>query len=313
MSVITAGLCGTAHGQSAPAVIDADQIASLNASPDRSPWLLQPGSLNVQPAAYRFQDPDTDDDSTHLEQVANADGSQDLAKKLQNPVSDLISVPFQFNYDNGFGPKDADRLTLNIQPVIPISLSEDWNLISRTILPVVYQDSIANGVDSDFGLADTVQSFFFSPKEPVNGWILGGGPVALIPTATENSLGSDQLGLGPTFVALRQEHGFTYGALVNHIWGVTDSDDHPDVNATFIQPFVSYTWPSATTLGLNAEITYDWTAEEFNVPVNLMLSQLSSIGNQPVQYQIGGRAYIDSPPGGAEWGLRFTITFLFPK
>lgn len=240
-------------------------------------------------------------------------GGTDLAKKLQNPVADLVSVPLQFNYDEGFGPDDASRLTLNIQPVIPFSLNEDWNLISRTIVPVIYQDSIADGLDSDFGIGDTLQSLFFSPVEPIDGWIIGAGPVGLLPTGTDPQLRSEQLGLGPTAVALRQHDGWTYGALVNHIWGVTESDDRPDVNATFLQPFLSHTWPSATTLTLNAEMTYDWTAAELTLPLNLMLSQVLTLGDRPVQLQFGGRYYADAPPGGPEWGLRFTLTFLFPK
>ena len=239
--------------------------------------------------------------------------ASELAKKLSNPVASLISVPFQFNLDSGYGPKDAERLTLNIQPVIPISISEDWNLILRTIVPVIYQGSTADGVGSDFGLGDTVQSFFFSPKEPVGGWILAAGPVALWPTGTEPALRSEQLGFGPTALALRQDHGWTYGMLFNHIWGVTGSDDHPDVNATFLQPFVAYAWPTATTLTFNTESTYDWTGKQWTVPLNVILSQIVTVGSQPVQLFVGGRYYAEAPENGPEWGIRCGFTLLFPK
>jgi len=261
-------------------------------------------TLEFEPGPVRSEEVVGADDS---------DGGGDLAKKLQNPVADLVSVPFQFNYEEGFGPKDGGRLTVNVQPVIPFSLSEEWNLISRTITPVIYQESIADGVDSDFGIGDTVQSFFFSPKEPVGGWILGAGPVALLPTGTTPGLRGEQFGLGPTGVALRQEDGWTYGALANHVWSVSDPEENSRVNATFLQPFVSHTWPSATTLGLNAEATYDWTAEAWTFPVNLQVSQLVVLGDQPVQFQIGGRWFADSPAGGPEWGVRFTVTLLFPR
>jgi hypothetical protein len=181
----------------------------------------------------------------------------ELAKKLQNPVANLISVPIQNNWDFGIGPEHARRYTVNIQPVIPISLTKDWNLITRTILPVIYAESpVAGGRDAS-GLGDTVQSFFLSPKEPVGGWVLGGGPVFLWPTATDSALGSGQWGAGPTVVALRQEHGWTYGALANHIWSYAGWGDR-DVSATFLQPFVSYTTKTFITLTLNTESTYDW-------------------------------------------------------
>ena len=243
---------------------------------------------------------------------ASGESKEDLAKKLQNPIADLISVPFQFNWDSGYAG-DADRYTLNIQPVIPFSISKDWNVISRTIVPVIYQDSRGSGSNSEFGIGDTTQSFFFSPKEPVHNWIVGFGPVLLLPTGTDSDFRTQQLGFGPTVVALRQRDGWTYGALANHIWGVTGSDDRPDLNSTFLQPLLAYTWPSATTLTLNSETSYNWTSEEWTVPINLMLSQLVKIGEHPVQFQIGGRYYVESPSGGPDWGLRFTVTFLFPK
>ena len=237
-----------------------------------------------------------------------------LAKQLSNPVSSLISVPFQFNWDTGIGPKDADRVLLNVQPVVPFSLNEDWNLISRTILPISYLDSTADGVGSAFGLGDTVQSFFFSPKKPTKGgWITGVGPVLLLPTATEDAFKSKQWGLGPTAVALRQHDSWTYGALANHIWGVNDPSDREKISATYLQPFVAHTTPTAVTYTLLTESTYDWKSKQWTVPIIAAVSKLTSIGDQKVSFQLGGRYYADAPEGGPDWGLRFTATLLFPK
>lgn len=244
----------------------------------------------------------------------HAASAKQLAKQLSNPVASLISVPFQFNWDTGIGPKDADRVTLNVQPVIPFSLNDDWNLISRTILPISYLESTADGVDSAFGLGDTVQSFFFSPKKPTKGgWITGFGPVLLLPTATEEAFKSKQWGLGPTVVGLRQHDGWTYGGLVNQVWGLNNPDDRAQVNNTFLQPFLSYTTPTAVTYSLNTESTYNWTAEQWTVPINASVSKLVSLGNQKVSFQFGARYYADAPEGGPDWGLRFTTTFLFPE
>jgi hypothetical protein len=204
------------------------------------------------------------------------------------------------------------RFTANIQPVIPFKLTEDWNLITRTILPVIYAESPVVGGRTAWGLGDTTQSFFLSPKDPVSGWILGAGPVFLWPTETDSALGSGKWGAGPTAVALRQEHGWTYGALVNQIWSYAGWGNS-DVNATFLQPFISHTTKTYTTFGLNTESTYDWTRHQWTVPLNLFVSQLLKIDKMPVQFQIGGRYYAERPSGGPDWGLRFTVTFLFPK
>ena len=237
----------------------------------------------------------------------------DLAKQLANPISSLISLPLQANWDFGIGVNDATRFTLNVQPVIPVELNDDWNLIIRTILPVIDAESPAPGIDDASGLGDIVQSFFFSPQAPVGGWILGAGPVFLWPTATDDLLGSEKWGGGPTLVALRQEGPWTYGALLNHIWSVAGDGDRSDVSATFLQPFLSYITPTKTTLTLNSESTYDWENQQWTVPVNLVVSQLVKVGKHPLQISLGGRYYAETPEGGPQWGIRAVVTLLFPK
>jgi len=244
----------------------------------------------------------------------DAENEAKLAMQLQNPVASLISVPIQNNFDFGAGPKnDGFQYKVNIQPVIPFSISEDWNIISRTILPVVYQQNYF-GTSSQSGLADTLQSFFFSPKQPTSGgWIWGAGPVFQLPTATDDLLGQEKWGAGPTLVVLKQEHGWTYGALMNQVWSFAGDDGRQDVNRIYLQPFLTYTTKMHTSFSLNTESSYDWENEQWTVPLNLMVSQLLKIGKMPIQFQIGGRYYATKPDGGPDWGLRFTVTFLFPK
>ncbi len=244
---------------------------------------------------------------------AAADAAE-LAKQLSNPIAALIQVPFQYNWDTGIGAADANRSILNIQPVIPFSIGRDWNLISRTIVPLIDAQSPVAGGSSNSGVGDIVQSLFLGPKAPTaSGWIWGAGPVFLLPTASNDALGTEKWGIGPTAVALKQQDGWTYGALVNHIWSVAGNDNRADVNATFLQPFLGYTFKTQTTVTLTPESTYDWEARQWTVPINLVVSQLVIFGKQPVSLALGYRKYVEGPAGGPDWGLRFAVALMFPK
>ena len=244
---------------------------------------------------------------------AESDQAAELAKQLSNPIASLISVPFQANEDFDIGPANGDRFTLNIQPVIPISLNKDWNLILRTILPIIDQHDVFGNSGTQSGLGNTTQSFFFSPKAPGPGGIIWGvGPVGYYPTNTDNLLGPDKWGLGPTLVALVQEKAWTVGVLANQIWSVGGDNNEQNISSMFLQPFVTYTTKTHTTFGLNAESTYDWEDDQWTVPLNLFVSQILKIGKQPVSIQLGGRYYVEGPSGHPNWGLRLNFTLLYP-
>jgi hypothetical protein len=239
-----------------------------------------------------------------------------LAKKLSNPVAALISVPLQLNYDANIGAADdGTRWVLNVQPVVPIDLNEKWNLISRTILPIVSQDEIYPGAGKQSGLGDTVQNFFFSPKAPTaGGWIWGAGPLLLIPTGSNDLLTADKWGAGPTGLVLKQQGRWTYGALANHIWSLAGNDKRADISSTFLQPFLSYSTPTAWTFGLNTESTYDWKKQQWSVPLNVSVSKVTKFGSQLVSVGGGLRYWVESPDSGPDGlGVRLIVTMLFPK
>ncbi len=253
-----------------------------------------------------------------MDEAAGND-SADLAKKLSNPVASLISVPFQFNYDSKIGPDErGHRFTTNIQPVVPISISDDWNMISRTILPVTSQADISPGAGSQSGIGDITQSLFFSPKAPSAGGIIWGvGPAFLLPTATDDLLGAKKWGLGPTLVLLKQSKGFTYGFLTNQIWSIAsvkNNRDRAPLSSLFFQPFLSYTTPTAWTYGVNAESTYDWHAHQAAVPLNFTVAKLTKVGKLPVSFTGGVRYWAASSATSTHgWGYRAVVTLLFPQ
>lgn len=242
---------------------------------------------------------------------------EELAKKLSNPVSDLVSVPFQFNWDNGVGPNEDLRHILNVQPVVPFSLSEKWNLIGRWIMPFLSQPELSPGSGTASGLGDIVASGFFSPKTSHGGVTWGLGPVVSLPVTTNPLLGSGKWSAGPTAVVLKQSGPWTVGGLVNHLWSFADTGkpERADVNQTFLQPFLAYTTKNAVTLNITSETTANWEAasgEGWTVPIQLVATKVTRFG--PFPFSIGGGVgwYVETPTGGPEWRLRTQFVLLLP-
>jgi hypothetical protein len=242
-------------------------------------------------------------------------GTNELARKVANPVASLISIPVQYNFDDGIGPFDTGRSTANLQPVVPISLGPDARvrLISRTIVPFIRADGGPFLADVS-GVGDVTQSVFVTNAQPTTaGWTFGVGPVLQFPTGSEAVLTTDHWCAGPTAIAVRQMGPWTYGALVNHLWSFAGNADRAAVRTTFMQPFVNYVAPTHTTLALNTEASRDWTADTWSVPIHLIANQLLRIGPQPMSVFVGVRYWADSPAQGPDgFGWRAGTTLLFP-
>jgi len=241
-----------------------------------------------------------------------------LAKAAQNPIADMISLPLQNNTNFDFGPLKKTQNILNIQPVYPFGLNEDWNVITRTIVPVISQPATAPGQDRENGIGDIQFSAFFSPKKPVDGWVWGVGAIAQLNTATDDRLGQGVWGLGPTAVALHLGKTWVYGALINNVWSVSEDEGRSSVNQMLIQPFVNYNFPDAPGRYLTFApiITADWKADSgqrWVVPLGLGIGQIMRFGEQPVNLQASAYYNVERPDNAARWQLRLQMQFLFPK
>jgi hypothetical protein len=239
---------------------------------------------------------------------------EELAKAAQNPVANLISVPFQNNFNFGVGPNDATQWILNVQPVIPISLSEDWNLITRTILPIINQPSPAPGVPSAFGLGDINPTFFLSPAKSGK-LIWGVGPTLTFPTATDAMLGAGKWSAGPAAVALTMQGHWVIGALANQQWSYAGWGEK-NVSAMLIQPFINYNFSHGWYVTTSPIITADWNAnrgDKWTVPIGGGVGKIIRLGKLPLNAQLAAYYNVVTPDNGADWQLRFQVQFLFPK
>jgi hypothetical protein len=239
----------------------------------------------------------------------------ELAKKTQNPISDLISVPFQSNFNYNVGPGNDLQYVLNIQPVIPFRLTDNWNLITRTTIPLIDQPLLAPGFGDEFGLGDIQASLFFSPAKP-GAFIWGLGPVFQFPTATDQSLGQEKWAAGPTALALTIQGPWVVGILANNLWSFAGDDGRQDVNQMLLQYFINYNFAGGWYLTSSPIITADWEANSDNrwtVPIGGGGGKIVRIGKQPLNLQLQAFYNVEHPDNGPEWSLRFQFAFLFPK
>jgi hypothetical protein len=242
--------------------------------------------------------------------------AEELAKLAQNPVGNLISVPLQYNANLNYGPNKDTQSTLNFQPVYPISVNKDWNIITRTILPVIWQPSLTGGSTTS-GIGDLQFTAFLSPANPGK-WIWGVGPIVQAPTHSNGKLGNDNWGLGPSFVVLHLDKGspWVFGVLLNNVWSLSSSSDAPSYNNGLIQPFVNYNLPDGAYLTSAPILTVNWQAEgsqKWTVPIGGGVGKIFHFGKLPVNMQVSAYYNVERPDDAANWQIRAQVQFMFPK
>lgn len=248
-------------------------------------------------------------------QGASQESTEELQKATQNPVANLITVPIQNNNNFNIGPSNRTQDIINIQPVIPLKVSENWMLITRVIQPILWQPYSTQTTGGEFGLGDMNPSFFLSPAKPGK-FIWGAGPTFIIPTATNTILGQGKLSIGPSAVALIQPGKWTIGALVNNVWSVTGNSSRPDVNQMLLQYFVNYNLPKGWYISSAPIITSNWEVSRPNrwtVPYGGGVGRIMPLGFQPVNITAQFYGNPVRPSNTSPWGMRLQIAFLFPK
>jgi hypothetical protein len=277
--------------------------AAAPIAPQIAPALAQASSAPT--VHIGDQDPDTDASAT------------ELAKKLQNPIGDLYSVPLQNNTNFSYGPNKGTQDILNVQPVIPIHVDQDWTIITRTIVPLIWQPSLQPGETVPFGTGPTTFSAFLSPRNPVNGWLWGIGPAIQIPTISNKTLGSNVWGAGPTAVLVYMSGPWVAGALTNNVWssGGTGGRGGTRYNTFLVQPFVNYNFGEGWYVGTSPIITANWLtagSDAWTLPVGGNVGRVVKLGGKlPVNLQIGAYYNALRPEFGPTWQLRTQVTFIF--
>jgi hypothetical protein len=248
--------------------------------------------------------------------------AEELAKISQNPVGNMISLPFQNNTNFNAGPLKGTQNVLNIQPVIPISVNEDWNIITRTIMPVISQPAFTNqspavGDERVNGIGDIVMSAFLSPATP-GGLIWGLGPIIQFPTNSSAELGNKNWGLGPSLVVLKldKESPWVYGALANNIWSLSGNKQGGSYNNGLIQPFVNYNFGDGVYVVSAPIITVDWKADsgqQWTVPIGGGVGKMLHFGKLPVNTSIQAYYNVARPDDASNWSVRAVVQLMFPK
>lgn len=251
--------------------------------------------------------------AAHAGEAGSSQNTDDLRAAAQNPVAAMISLPFQNNTTFDDGPYKGTQNILNIQPVVPFALNDDWNLITRWVTPIVWQPKVSPEDDAEFGLGNITPSFFLSPNAKSTKFIWGVGPILWLPTATGETLGNNKWGAGPTAVALTMQGPWVVGALASNVWAGSGSDK---VNQLTLQPFINYNLPEGWYLTASPIITANWLADsgdKWTVPLGGGFGRLFKVDDRPINASVQAFYNAERPSNVGGFELRFQIQAMFPE
>ena len=241
---------------------------------------------------------------------------EQVLQRLANPLAALASFSLTADFDYHIGPlEEGHRTTMSVQPQVPLSLGEEWNIVSRTILPVIYQEETFPGAGNQFGVGDLTEAVYLVAAQPSRrGWIGGVGPIFRLPVGSDDLLSSKKWALGPSLALIRQQDDFTFGVIASQLWSFAGSDRRPDISVLTFDPFATWRMVGLWNLTLHLPSSYDFRADQWTIPAALTVEKLVSFQKAPVTISFGIRWWADGPDSGPhDLGFRFGLTLVFPK
>jgi hypothetical protein len=236
-----------------------------------------------------------------------------LAKQTQNPVGDLTSVPFQFNFNTGGDLEQRTFFNLNFQPVIPFKATANWNVIARMIVPV---NSFPGPDETRYSGAGDIQAeLFITPSEP-GGLIWGIGPTFSFPTATSTAFETGTWAAGPAVVLVRMTGPFVLGGLISQLWPLSDAAGDPKTDLFTFQPFVNYNFGHGWAMAFAPIITANWNApsgHEWTVPLGVGVTRTTVFNHRPMNVGVQYYYNVERPDGSAGQQLKFVVSLLYPR
>jgi len=250
----------------------------------------------------------------------------EVNKKMTNPTSNLWYLNFQQNnYRLDMGEDQGDRWNsnLNFQPVMPVALTEDYNLVTRPVIPLFISQPHPNSenpteVDRTTGLGDITLMFNIAARPHLSGnWLLGLGPTFIFPAASTDATGQGKWQVGPSGIVGYLSKNWILAAFVQQWWSFAGDDSRASTNWMNLQPIATYFLHDGWSIGYSGNILANWEVNGDNrwtVPIGLGVSKVVKFGKLPVKITLAGQ-YMPIHPDelGQKWNIQLTFAPVIPQ